>query len=213
MKSKEWDWSANIDEHWKNVADELVPLAVKWKAANFSKVLDLGCGIGRNALHLAKMGFAVSAFDLSEDGLAQLKREAQKEKLNIETRLGDMLSLPYENEAFDCVLAFHSIYHTDHAGLVKVISEIHRVTRKDGQVFVTFNSKDSAAWELFSDRKIDEYTLYKTEGPEVDVPHTYVEYVDVVKLMKDFQILKIQLIIDYKQDRKHAHFFVTAGRI
>jgi SAM-dependent methyltransferase len=185
---------------------------MKWKAENFSNVLDLGCGIGRNAIYLAKMGFSVSAFDLSEDGLSQLKKEAQRENINIDIKLGDMLTLPYETGYFDCILAFHSVYHTDHAGLVTVLSEMRRVTKKDGQIFVTFNSKDSAAWNLFSDRRIDEYTLFKTEGPEVDVPHTYVEYADVLNLMKEFEILKIQQIIDYWEDRKHAHFFVTARR-
>lgn len=212
IKSKEWNWSANIDDYWRNVAGELLPLAMKWKVENFSKVLDLGCGIGRNAIYLAKMGFSVSAFDLSEDGLAQLQKEAQRENLNVDIKRGDMLTLPYETGYFDCLLAFHSIYHTDYAGLVTVLSEMRRVTKKGGQLLVTFNSKESAAWTLFSDRRINEYTLYKTEGPEVDVPHTYVEYADVLNLMKKFEILKIQQIIDYREDRKHAHFFVTARR-
>jgi SAM-dependent methyltransferase len=212
IKSKEWNWSTNVDDYWRNVADELLPLALKWKTKNFTNVLDLGCGIGRNAIYLAKIGFSVSAFDLSEDGLAQLKKEAQRENLNIDIKLGDMLTLPYETKFFNCLLAFHSIYHTDYVGLVKIISEMRRVTKKDGQLFVTFNSKDSDAWNLFSDRRIDEYTLFKTEGPEVDVPHTYLEYADVLNLMKEFQILKIQQIIDYREDRKHAHFFVTARR-
>jgi ubiquinone/menaquinone biosynthesis C-methylase UbiE len=212
IKSKEWNWSTNVDDYWRNVADELLPLALKWKTKNFTNVLDLGCGIGRNAIYLAKIGFSVSAFDLSEDGLAQLKKETQRENLNIDIKLGDMLTLPYETKYFDCLLAFHSIYHTDYVGLKKIISEMRRVTKKDGQLFVTFNSKDSDAWNLFSDRRIDEYTLFKTEGPEVDVPHTYLEYADVLNLMKEFQILKIQQIIDYREDRKHAHFFVTARR-
>jgi len=61
IKSKEWDWSTNIDDYWRNVADEFLPVALKWKTKNFSTVLDLGCGIGRNAIYLAKIGFSVSA--------------------------------------------------------------------------------------------------------------------------------------------------------
>ena len=212
IKSKEWDWSTNVDDYWRNVADEFLPLALMWKNKNFTTVLDLGCGIGRNAIFLAKTGFSVSAFDLSENGLSLLKKDAEREKLNIDIKLGDMLTLPYENEFFDCVLAFHSIYHTNYDGLVNVISEISRVIKKDGQTFITLNSKDSDAWGLYSDRRIDEYTLIKTEGPEVDVPHTYLEYADVLNLMKEFQILRIQQIFDYWEGRKHAHFFVTAQK-
>ncbi|MGA2504603.1 MAG: class I SAM-dependent methyltransferase [Anaerolineales bacterium] len=212
-KSKEWNWSANVEDRWRIVADELLPVALLWKNKNYRNILDLGCGIGRNALYLAKMGFSVSAFDLAADGLAQLYKEARRGNLNIDVKLGDMITLPYKSGFFDCVLAFHSIYHTDYDGLIKVLSEIRRVIRKDGQIFITFNSKDSDSWNLFSDRRIDEYTLYKTEGPEVDIPHTYLEYADVLNLMKEFHILKIQQILDYRKDRKHAHFFVTAERI
>jgi ubiquinone/menaquinone biosynthesis C-methylase UbiE len=212
IKSKAWNWSTNVDNYWRNVADEFLPVALRWRTKNFTNVLDLGCGIGRNAIYMAKIGFSVSAFDLSEDGLSQLKKDAETENVKIDLKLGDMLTLPYEPEYFDCLLAFHSIYHTDYDGLTRVISEISRVTKKDGQIFITLNSKDSDAWVLYSDQRIDEYTLLKTEGPEVNVPHTYLEYADVLNLMKEFQILKIQQIIDYWDDRKHAHFFITARK-
>jgi SAM-dependent methyltransferase len=212
IKSKEWDWSGNINEYWKNVAGEFIPLVFQWKARGFKKVLDLGCGIGRNALYLAKLGFSVSAFDLSADGLSQLKQTAQTENVNIDLMLGDMLNLPYASAYFDCLLAFHSIYHTDYTGLTRIIAEIYRVTRPSGEIFITLNSKEADAWNLYSQRRIDEYTLLKTEWAEVDVPHTYLEYKDILILLKDFQILKIQQIFDYEEDRRHAHFFVTASR-
>jgi len=53
---------------------------------------------------------------------------------------GDMLTLPYDSGSFDCVLAFHVIYHTDRTGIERVISEIHRVLVQGGEVYLTFNS-------------------------------------------------------------------------
>lgn len=38
-----------------------------------SKVLDVGCGEGQNAIYLAQQGHRVDAFDLSEHGIAKLK--------------------------------------------------------------------------------------------------------------------------------------------
>ena len=43
------------------------------------------------------------------------------------------------------------------------------------------------------------------------MPHTYLEYKEILNLLKDFQTLKIQQIFDYEQDRRHAHFFVTGS--
>lgn len=40
---------------------------------NQSKILDVGCGEGQNAIYLAKQGHLVDAFALSEHGIAKLK--------------------------------------------------------------------------------------------------------------------------------------------
>ncbi len=211
IESKAWNWNEDIYKYW-NVADEFLPVALKWKSKNFSSVLDLGCGIGRNALFLAKMNFDVDAFDLSLNGLAQLIKSAKEENLNIKIKNGDMLQLPYKDNYFDCLLAFHSIYHTDLEGLKKVISEINRVLKNGGEIFITLNSKNSEAWDLYSERRIDNYTLIKTEGLEIDVPHTYLNYDDVLLLLKDFNLIKIQQIFDYWENRKYAHYFVTCKK-
>ena len=31
IKSKEWNWATDINDYWRNVADEFVPVALKWK--------------------------------------------------------------------------------------------------------------------------------------------------------------------------------------
>jgi tellurite methyltransferase len=46
-----------------------------------SKVLDLGCGDGRNALHLNLLGFYVCALDRSEHDIARLNQIADSESL------------------------------------------------------------------------------------------------------------------------------------
>ena len=211
IKSKAWDWNVGIRQYWKNVSDEFLPIALKWKKDNLNTVLDLGCGIGRNALYMARIGFNVHAFDLSKEGLSQLFREAKLQNLDIKIKIGDMLNLPYDDNFFDCLLAFHSIYHTDYYGLKKVVSEIQRVLKKNGEIYITLNSKESDAWITFLDKRIDNYTLIKTEAGETDVPHTYLDYDDATRLLSDFKILKIQQIFDYHK-RKYAHFFILCKK-
>lgn len=52
-----------------------------------------------------------------------------------------MTSLPYEDGKFDCVVCFHTIYHTDYSGMKNAISEIRRVLSDKGEAYITFNSK------------------------------------------------------------------------
>lgn len=89
---------------------------------------------------------------------------------------------------------------------------MHRVLKKNGEMYITLNSKESDEWKIFSERRIDGYTLVKTEYSEIDVPHTYLTYDDVIKLLVDFKIMKIQQIFDYLGNRKHAHFFIRCNK-
>jgi len=212
IESKAWNWEIGDREYWRNVSDEFLPVGLRWKERGFKTFLDLGCGLGRHSLLMAGLGFEVSAFDLAEDGLAKLAEEADRQGLDIDMTRGDMLTLPYDDSFFDCVLAFHSMYHTDKMGLIRVISEIGRILKPGGEIYITLNSKESDTWKLFSDRRIDGYTLLRTEGPEIDVPHTFLDYEDVPVLLAGFEILKIQQIFDYMDDRKHAHFFINCKK-
>ena len=44
------------------------------------RVLDVGCGEGRNAIFMAKLGCQVDAFDISENGIAEAKEIARRVK-------------------------------------------------------------------------------------------------------------------------------------
>jgi SAM-dependent methyltransferase len=212
IESKPWEWSKNEDAHWRVVSGEFLPVGLRWKEEGRRRALDLGCGVGRHALFLARQGFEVCAFDLGEDGLAELRRSAEAEGLRIDVRCGDMLELPYDDASFDCLIAFHAIYHTDLTGLRRVLAEIRRVLAPGGEAFLTLNSRESDAYQDPSAKRLDDYTLLKTEGPEVDVPHTYVTHEDLPDLLAAFEILGVQQIIDYRERRRYAHFFLQVRR-
>jgi ubiquinone/menaquinone biosynthesis C-methylase UbiE len=120
-----------------------------------------------------------------------------------------MLSLPYETNYFDCILAYHSIYHTDSSGIKQVISEIHRVLKKDGEAFLTFNSKNNSSFLKNIHRKIDENTILKTEGNELNIPHYYTDVEDIKYLLKDFRIIKIRQIEDILEENNSWHYLVS----
>jgi len=49
------------------------------------KILDIGCGEGKDAVFLARCGYNVSAFDISEAGLDKTKRLAEKAHVHVRT--------------------------------------------------------------------------------------------------------------------------------
>jgi SAM-dependent methyltransferase len=57
------------------------------------RALDLGCGPGRNALHLASLGFQVDAVDLSPTAISWAKERAQEAGADITFHRGDAFAL------------------------------------------------------------------------------------------------------------------------
>jgi tellurite methyltransferase len=54
------------------------------------RALDVACGAGRNALHLASHGFAVTALDISDVALERGRRTAAERKLDVEWLCADL---------------------------------------------------------------------------------------------------------------------------
>ena len=212
IASRAWTWDDEESAFWEDPADEVVPVALRWKRQGRSTVLDLGCGIGRHSILFAEMGFAVDAYDLSAEGVRKTDLAASKRDLEVRTQIGDMLALPYADASFDALLALHVIYHTDMQGLQRVIGEIKRVLRPGGEVFITFNERSSPAFSVQSNRVVDAWTVVKTEGIEAGVPHTYVGKDDVAVLLEGFRIIRVQLITDYYDDTYANHFYIRAEK-
>ncbi len=214
VKSKGWDWSQVSEDYWSKVSDEFLPVALRWKELGKKTVLDVGCGRGRHSLFLAELGFNVTAQDISPEGIEQLLKEAKKRKLDgkIKTIVCDMLDMPFKNNSFDCVLGFHSIFHTDYAGLKTVISKVTAILKKSGRLYITLNSKDNPSFKDPSNTKVDGYTIIRNFGIEKGVPHTFVDYNDIIRLLADYKILNMQQIQDYFDKITSIHFFVEAEK-
>jgi SAM-dependent methyltransferase len=214
VKSKGWDWSKVSEVYWDKVSDEFVPVALRWKELGKKTALDVGCGRGRHSLFLAELGFDVTAQDISPEGIELLKKEAKKRKLDgkINTVICDMLDMPFTKNSFDCVVGFHSIFHTDYAGLKKVISKIIKILKKSGRLYITLNSKDNPSYRDPNNTVIDNYTIIRNQGIEQGIPHTFVKYDDINKLMTRCNILKVQKIHNYFDEFESVHFFIEAEK-
>ncbi len=181
---KGWDWSKNKDNHWLIPCPEIAYLSERWQEKNFCNFLDLGSGLGRHSVYMAKKGFAVTAMDISDYGIDYLKSRAKKENVNLSCSVADMHNLPYDDNSFDCILAYHVIYHTDTNGFVQSLKEIERVLKPNGELFLTLISKNTYSYQHIDNyKRVDENTILRDEHEtEKDVPHFYVDINDIKKL-------------------------------
>lgn len=66
--------------------------------------LDLACGLGGNAVFLARQGYQVTACDYSDVALKKLERFSEKENLSINTRLIDLENFQDSLGSYDLVV-------------------------------------------------------------------------------------------------------------
>lgn len=216
VESKGWEWEKANQSPWLKPTEDVYYLASKWLELGFKNVLDLGSGLGRHSIFFAQQGFKVSAIDISDYGVNYSKEWAKNENLNIDIKLGDMISLPYADNSFHCVFAYHSISHSDTDGVKKIISEIERVLKPGGEVYTSMCSKESWDFTKSGYPKIDENTvLNKEEGPDKDVPHFYANREDILELFNNFNIEKIRHV-DYcylNGEKLDCKYYYINGRM
>lgn len=216
--SKPWDWSKNAQDFWNDPAEESYYLVNRWKRKGYRRFLDLGCGLGRHSLLFAANEFQVSSFDLSADAIEALEGKRRLHAIpNIECAVGDMNELPYRDGAFDCLLAYHVISHTDSLGIRNIIDEIRRVLRKDGEFFITLCSKDSWSFRESGYPKHDESTVIKIEdGPENGIPHFYSDEETIKGLFAEFRLINVRHVKDVmafgSELRNSWHYFILGQK-
>jgi 2-polyprenyl-3-methyl-5-hydroxy-6-metoxy-1,4-benzoquinol methylase len=102
-------------------------------------VLDLGCGAGVPVTRwLAGRGFTVTGVDVSARQL-DLARTYVPEATLVKA---DMARVAFEPEAFDAVVAFHSIIHVPRAEHPALLGRIRRCLRPEGVFLATMTLTD-----------------------------------------------------------------------
>lgn len=108
-----------------------------------ARILELGCGAGKDAEHMRKRGFAV----VPTDGVAAMARRAQE-------RLGTPVAVLAFHELdaaadFDAVWCHASIHHQPGAGLPDVLARIARALKPGGWHFANFKLGNGDARDSF----------------------------------------------------------------
>lgn len=113
--------------------------AEELKRAPGARVLDIGCGAGRNAVPLARLGWHVVGTDLSWPMLCAAATRARDEHVDARFRgiLAPMERLPARDRRFDLVIA-HGIWNLARSGAQfrEAVDEAARVARPGAGLFV-----------------------------------------------------------------------------
>lgn len=103
-----------------------------------AKVLDLGCGEGRNAFFLAQQGCHVTAVDRSTAGINKLSAIAKECDISIKGIVQDIREFPLTEE-YDLIMAHGVLYYLENAEWRKLLYNVKNRTRQGGfNIFTLF---------------------------------------------------------------------------
>ena len=142
-----------------------------------SRVLDIGCGVGRVEKFLSPFCLSIDAVDVSDGMLAIAKNRLQGVQ-NVHFTRADAKNLrAFQNEMFDLCFSFHCLQHMEKENAWLVLGEIFRVLKKGGLAKLHFPSFTSDTYfSLFKDEKhwsdnsrVRGYTIPELEKMATDV--------------------------------------------
>ena len=194
------DWDQIFTQHGRVFHDphpDLERITSVFSEQNVKRVLDLGCGSGRHLVALSKLGFEMYGFDASPKALAMSKEWLVEEGLHAELTTHLMEEpFPYDDQFFDAVVSFQVIHHNLFKDILVTVSEIERVLRPEGVIFISVPIlRDEPVakyldWEL---KPIEDGTYIPQAGPESGIPHHYFTVDEIREMFHSFDILDIYI--------------------
>lgn len=142
--NKWYETKKNVDEmvHWEKPNLKKWELAVTKFFPKKAKILDVGCGLGREAFCLSDMGFIVTGIDISKEVINQVVPLSVQKGYDINFSLYDGHVLPFETNSFDVVIiwaqTFGLIYGNEYKQ--EFLLECKRVLTSDG--LLSFSGHD-----------------------------------------------------------------------
>jgi SAM-dependent methyltransferase len=98
------------------------------------RLLDVGCGGGREAIAFAKLGHSVTAIDINKSLIETAESKAHELGLEIKVRLCDGAQLEFDPNAFKYIVLFAQVLGNvpGHDQRVNMLRQAHNILTEDG---------------------------------------------------------------------------------
>ncbi len=132
--------------------DEQERLLVEQLMSDRGRVLNIGCGAGREAFALAELGFDVVGIDIAPHMIAEAKRHAQTSGMTVNFEIKDATALDLPPNSFDYVLLSAGVYsHIPTRQLrIDMLKKINDLLTPNGSIFFSVLYRTGSSFSRIS---------------------------------------------------------------
>lgn len=135
---------STVNQYFGNVDIYLLDQILKNKFQPGMKVLDAGCGEGRNLTYFLNSGYDVYGVDIDASAVRALQFISGSIRPDIDRdhfQEGDIENLPYSNQIFDLVIASAVLHFArDDGHFLKMFGELVRCLKPGAMLFIRMAS-------------------------------------------------------------------------
>lgn len=154
---------------------------------NPGKVLEIGCGAGRNAIYLAKNGCSVVGVDISDKALKWAQRRMNEENVNIEFVCANIFELDYEQNSFDFIYDSGCFHHIPPHRRVSYIDMIDKLL-KPGGYFALCSFEENGA---YGGSAMTDEEVYLKRSLEGGLGYTQNQLKEIFHFLEEIEIRKM----------------------
>lgn len=154
-------------------------------------------GEGRNAVYAAKLGWTVSAFDISTEGRKKALQLAEKNKVYLNYEVGQLPDLAYTEGQFDAIALIYAHFPAS------IKSTYHKLLsaylRKGGTVI----------FEAFGKKHLP----YREKNPKVGGPRDLESLFSMEELLQDFTDYEIIELVEKEVELNEGLYHSGTGSV
>lgn len=215
--TQETEWQY-WEKRWRRAAEDVTPgsgLVAKaddwlerWlpliRAREARTALDLGCGLGEDALQLHAAGLTVTGMDYSPAGIAL----AQRLHPEITFVQGDLREpLPFPDGSFDVIVSGFALHYFLDAEMQQIVQELRRVLTDQGLLIARVNSTAARDHGYGQGQEI-EPRVFNVDGR---IKRFFTED-DVRRYLAGWHIISLEHREVFRFRPGHAHWEVVAAK-
>lgn len=180
-----------------------------------NKILDFGCGSGRNTKLMAELGFDICAMDYNRECL-----QLTEDKLNwynkIEYIINSELEVPKEENYFDCIVVWGALFYHSRENEKLLFKNLVKTLKPNGMLLADYRAKDDYLYGCGKEIEKDFYLLNNSCGTLSGISYAFRDIDEIFVLYKKYNmnIVNCEKIEHYVENcsKKNSHYIIWAKK-